>query len=95
MKYYVNITTKEIVPECEFEEYVLEHLGITLEPQGENGTRTLEQTEFIENTIEWYFSGNWIEEYEKDEPDEPDLEYYLEMADRQYQDELDRKWGLI
>lgn len=95
MKYYVNITTKEIVPEFEFEDYVLEHLGIDIEPKGKNGTRTLEQTEFIENTIEWFFSGNWVEEYEPDEPDEPNLEYLLEMEDRRYQDELDRSWGLI
>ena len=93
MKYYVNITTQEIVPECDFEEYVLEHLGIEIEPKGPNGTKTLEQIEFIENTIEWYFSGNWVEEYERDD-DEPDLEYYLEMADRQYQEELEKQWGI-
>lgn len=93
MKYYENITTKEVVDEYEAEDYVLEELGITIEPKGINGTKTVEQMEFIENTVEWFFSGNWVERVEKDE-DEPNLEYLLEIEDRRYQEELDRKWGI-
>ena len=93
MKYYENITTHEVVDEYDAEDYVLEKLGITIEPKGANGAKTLEQIEFIENTVEWFFSGNWVEYEERDE-DELDLEYLLEMEDRRYQDELDKKWGV-
>lgn len=93
MKYYENITTHEVVDEYDAEDYVLEELGITIEPKGPNGAKTLEQIEFIENTVEWFFSGNWVEYHERDE-DEPDLEYLLEIEDRRYQDGLDRKWGI-
>ena len=51
------------------------------------------QLENIEETINWFFSGNWIEEDIYDE-DVSDLEYELELADREYQAGLDRKWGL-
>lgn len=93
MKYYENITTDEVVDECDAEDYVLDKLGIKIEPKGPNGTKTLEQIEFIENTVEWFFSGNWVKRVERDD-DEPDLEYLLEMEDRRYQDELDKKWGV-
>ena len=54
---------------------------------------TLQQIDNIEQTVEWYFSGNWIKEKVKDD-DIPDLETDLEKADRIYQETLDRKWGL-
>ena len=49
------------------------------------------QLENIEETINWFFSGNWIEEeiYDNDT-----LDPELELADREYQDGLERKWGL-
>ena len=93
MKYYQNITTQEVVDKYEAEDYVLDELGITIEPKGTNGTKTLEQIEFLETIVDWFFSGNWVEYEERDE-DEPDLEYLLEMEDRRYQDELDKKWGV-
>ena len=37
MKYYENITTHEVVDEYDAEDYVLEELGITIEPKGPNG----------------------------------------------------------
>lgn len=94
MKCYRNMTTNEVVYEEDAEKYVLDRLGITVTPKGKNGEMTVEQIENIESTVEWFFSGNWIEEdiYEEDIPD---LEYELELADREYQDSLDRKWGLI
>lgn len=94
MKCYRNRTTDEVVYKEEAEEYVLNRLGITVTPKGENGEMTVEQIENIESTIEWFFSGNWIEEQVYDD-DEPDLEYELEKADREYQEGLDREWGLI
>lgn len=94
MKCFRNLKTDEVVYEEDAEDYVLDKLGIKITPKGEDGELTLEQTENIEATVEWFFSGNWIEENIHDE-DIPDLEYELEMADREYQYELDRKWGLV
>lgn len=64
---YINIKTKEEVEDFMAEEYVLDKLGITVTPKGTNGTMTLEQTENIEQTVEWYFSGNWIKEEVKED----------------------------
>lgn len=81
MKCYRNITTDEVVYKEEAEEYVLNRLGITVTPKGENGEMTVEQLENIESTVDWFFSGNWIEEEikEVEEPDDdiPDLEYEI------------------
>lgn len=62
MKCYKNMTTDEVVYKEEAEEYVLDRLGITVEPKGRNGEMTTEQIENIEETVNWFFSGNWIEE---------------------------------
>ena len=93
MKCYRNITTDEVVYKEEAEEYVLRKLGLTVTPLGKNGEMTQLQLENIEETINWFFSGNWIEEDIYDE-DVSDLEYELELADRENQAGLDRKWGL-
>lgn len=61
-KYYKHIHTGEIVYEDEAELYVFEKLKITV--KAENGVLTDEQKEFIKSTTEWYFSGNWIQEWE-------------------------------
>lgn len=61
-KYYKHIHTGEIVYEDEAELYVFEKLKITV--TAENGVLTDEQKEFIKSTTEWYFSGNWIQEWE-------------------------------
>ena len=65
MKFYKNITNNKIVYEDEAEEYVLDQLGITVTPKGKNGEMTLMQIENIQETIEWYFSGNWITRWEE------------------------------
>ena len=44
---YKNIKTNEVVEDFMTEEYVLNELGITIEPKGK---------------IDWFFSGNWIKE---------------------------------
>ena len=62
LKYYKHIHTNEIVYEDEAELYALEHLGVTV--TAENGVLTDEQKEFIKSTTDWYFSGNWIQEWE-------------------------------
>ena len=82
MKCYRNITTDEVVYKEEAEEYVLNELGLTVTPKGKNGEMTQLQLENIQETINWFFSGNWIEEDIYDE-DVSDLEYELELADRE------------
>lgn len=72
MKCYRNMTTDEVVYKEEAEEYVLNRLGITITPKGENGEMTVEQIENIEGTVDWFFSGNWIEEEIK-EVEEPSV----------------------
>ena len=67
IKFYKNITNNKIVYEDEAEEYVLEQLGITVTPKGKNGEMTLMQIENIQETVEWYFSGNWIKEEVKED----------------------------
>lgn len=65
IKFYKNITNNKIVYEDEAEEYVLDQLGITVTPKGKNGEMTLMQIENIQETVEWYFSGNWITRWEE------------------------------
>lgn len=72
MKCYRNMTTDEVVYKEEAEEYVLNKLGLKVTPKGENGEMTLEQIENIEETVSWFFSGNWIEEEIK-EAEEPSV----------------------
>lgn len=72
MKCYRNITTDEVVYKEEAENYVLDRLGIIVTPKGQNGEMTLEQIENIESTVDWFFSGNWIEEEIK-EVEEPSV----------------------
>ncbi len=56
---YENIHTGERVCKDEWEEYVKEKLGIEIKPLNK-GEMTLEQIDFINTMIEWYFSDNWI-----------------------------------
>ena len=64
---YKNIKTTEIVEDFMAEDYVINRLGLVIMPKGENETLTLEQQDFIDSTVEWFFSGNWIkEELEED-----------------------------
>ena len=72
MKCYRNMTTDEVVYKEEAEEYVLNELGITVTPKGKNGEMTQLQLENIEETVSWFFSGNWIEEEIK-EAEEPSV----------------------
>lgn len=72
MKCYRNMTTDEVVYEEEAKDYVLNRLGITVTPRGKNGEMTVEQLDNIEETVKWFFSGNWIEEEVK-EVEEPNI----------------------
>ncbi len=90
---YKHFRTNEIVYEEDAEEYALDHLGITIKPLDKHGAYTQEQIDFLGEFTDWFFDGDWIEEEIED--DEPDLEYELEMADRVYQENLDRRLGVL
>ena len=62
---YREITTNEVVEDFMSEDYVIDRLGLIIMPKGKNDTLTLEQQEFIESTVDWFFSGNWIKEEAK------------------------------
>ena len=62
-KIFRNRKTKDFVFEEDVEEYVLDKLGITIEPKGKNGELTEEQILMINNTIEDYLYSEWNEEY--------------------------------
>lgn len=62
-KIFRNRKTKDFIYEEDVEEYVLDKLGITIEPKGKNGELTEEQVLMINNTIEDYLYGEWNEEF--------------------------------
>lgn len=69
VKFYKSLTRNtngkfEIVYGEEALEYVLEKLGLEMKPVGQAQTETLEQVEFKEMLVDWYFSGNWVVEWE-------------------------------
>lgn len=64
---YREFATGEIVEDFMAEEYVLDRLGITVTPKGKYGEMTQEQIENIQETVEWFFSGNWIKEEVKED----------------------------
>ena len=90
MKCYRNIDTDEVVYKEEAEEYALERLGITIKPKGQNGEMTIEQLENIEETINWYFSGNWIEEEIK-EVEEASI-FELIKEESELEDDRSKVW---
>lgn len=86
--FYRNMKTNEIVLEEDAEDFVLDKLGITVSPKGINGEYTNEQIENIQETVEWFFSGNWIEE---DEIEEDKEDYYAVLDDFKYEEYVNRK----
>ena len=89
IKYYRHIHTDEIVYEEEAESYALDRLGITVTPKGKHGEITQEQIANIQETVEWYFSGNWIKEETEESRTDTESE-----EDKQYEYELEKKWGI-
>lgn len=65
VKYYKHIHTDEIVYEEDAELYAMEKLGVNITAKGENRNLTEEQQQFIKEFTDWYFSGNWIVEWEE------------------------------
>lgn len=70
---YKEIETNEVVEDFMAEDYALTKLGLkengklVIIPRGKNGEMTIEQLENIQETVEWFFSGNWIKEEVKEE----------------------------
>lgn len=68
---YRELKTNEIVEDFMAEDYALTELGLmekgqlVIKPKGNNGTFTLQQLENIKETVDWFFSGNWIKEEDK------------------------------
>ena len=90
IKYYRHMKTDEIVYKEDAESYALNRLGITITPKGKHGEMTQEQIANIQETVEWYFSGNWIEEeIEESRSDREDIE------DINYEYELNLKLGVV
>ncbi|MCI9245615.1 MAG: hypothetical protein HFJ30_00435 [Clostridia bacterium] len=85
---YIHITTNETIEEDEALDYAMKKCGL----QFTDNYNSQEREEFKEMFIEWFFSGNYIEE--DDEEDIPNLERDLEIADMIYQQNLDKKWGI-
>lgn len=65
VKYYKEFNTDKIVYENDAEAYALDKLGITVTARGKHGEMTTEQIELINDIVEWFFSGNWITEWEE------------------------------
>lgn len=93
--YYYNSKTNDRVYEADWDSYVLEKLGIKdkgkllIKPKGTGDTLTLDQLDWLKETVSWYFSdGDWSLE---DEDDNPDPEYWQVMADRIYEENLERR----
>lgn len=60
---YRHMQTNKIVLHEEAWDYIRDYYGIPeLEPKGQFGTLSLEQEQFISDTIDWFFSGEWYEE---------------------------------
>lgn len=62
IKVYRNMKTNEIVPKDEAEEYMKDKLKVSITPDGKGGSLTQEQVEYICASIDWLFSGEWIDE---------------------------------
>ena len=69
---YRNRKTGKEVEDFMAEDYALEEMGLkengklVIIPRGKNGEFTVEQLENIEQTVEWFFSGDWIKEEVKE-----------------------------
>ena len=61
--YWIDFAKYWIENAAPFSTYVLDKLGITIEPKGKNGELTKEQILMINNTIEDYLYSEWNEEY--------------------------------
>lgn len=64
VKFYKNTKDGTIVYENKIEEYVLNKLGIAINPKWKNGEMTLEQTEIIEKITNWFLNSDWETNWE-------------------------------
>lgn len=64
---YVEIGTNKEVYDEDAESFVMDELGVTINPKGKYGEFTLEQLDFINEFTEWFFSANWVKEKIKED----------------------------
>lgn len=93
---YKEIGNDTVVDSSEAEDYALTELGLkkndelVIIPKGKNGDVTLDQLAFIEQTVEWFFSGNWIKEEKKEEAT-TEMQRQAELEDKIYEDNLNKE----
>lgn len=88
-EYYENTKTGEKVPLEDATNYVMKHYGLTIKPIGKHAELTKEQFEIMDNIAGWFFDDwDWVLRKEIDRLED---DYELEMADRIYQDNLDKR----
>ncbi len=88
---YKHFHTNELVFEEDAEEYALDHLGITIKPLDKDGTFTQEQISIIGTITEWFFD-DWVKDKVKDEIE---IDYEAAMIDKIYEENLDRRLGVL
>lgn len=89
-KAYRNYDTRDLVWEEDWQDYAMEQLGVNIEPQGIGGIYTLEQKDFIETLIDWYFSDNWkLVDLNPNYEDQSNYEDVIE--DKIYQNNLEKR----
>jgi len=66
MKIYRHMKKNLKVYEDEAQDYAFEKLGISIKPMDKDGNYTQEQIDFMSEFTDWYFSGNWFEDEEKE-----------------------------
>jgi hypothetical protein len=92
---YKHFKTNEIVFEEDAQEFVLDQLGMPMKPLDKHGTLTQLQVDFIGefmgDIIEWFFS-DWVKDKVKDETE---IDYEAAMRDKIYEENLDRKLGVL
>ena len=81
---YRHIHTNQVIEGEDALDYAMSKCGIKLTFVKDS----MEQIEFKDMLVDWYFSGNWIEEKD-DEISKTEKDY--EIADMIYQDNLERK----
>lgn len=65
---YKEFGTNKVVEDFMAEDYALTELGLmengklVIKPKGKDGEYTMQQLDNIRETVEWFFSGNWIKE---------------------------------
>lgn len=66
MKVYKHMRDNKTVYEDDAQDYAMKQLGIEIKPMDKHGAYTQEQIDFMSEFTEWYFSGDWYPDEEKE-----------------------------